>query len=376
MQNQVVNTLIDKYRKELLSEEIEQLLNLALPSKPTQEELDEFIRTFNWQENEACNALMFSYLMKEYPEMDYSKCNINRIKALLNLFKFSNLKLISKFTKICNEFKNSNIDVMVLKGGAMKHLRPEYSRTMGDIDVLVDEKDYIKSGKIAESMGYECSWDIHSVDLHPKGSEEGIMDIHKYIYMGTGSETNLNEGLYKRATKTKIFGVDAYLPSNEDLLFISLVNLARNLTYKTSINGLYYTFFDLHYLLNSKTDFDWNIVFENAKITKTQSQLFFAIQFVNRIVPNLLPDKFPTDFISDKQIEDYSILCLYKRFFLWGMKQRSHELKFASIFSDFALFKEYLVLKPKYFILKMAIFSKNPKLANLIMNINEKCHFV
>lgn len=64
----------------------------------------------------------------------------------------------------------------------MKHLRPEFPRVMGNIDILVKENEYQKAGNIAEKMGYDCAWDIHSVDLHPKDSEDGIMDIHKYIY--------------------------------------------------------------------------------------------------------------------------------------------------------------------------------------------------
>ena len=76
---------------------------------------------------------------------------------------------------------------MILKGGAMKCIHNEFPRVMGDIDILVKEKDYEKAGHIAEEIGYRCEWDIHSVDIHPKDSEEGIMDIHRYILMNTSA---------------------------------------------------------------------------------------------------------------------------------------------------------------------------------------------
>ena len=40
------------------------------------------------------------------------------------------------------------------------------------------------------------------------------------------------------------------------------------------------------------------------------------------------------------------------------------------IFTDISKFKEYLKLKPKYFILKWSVFRKNPILAKLILKIN------
>jgi hypothetical protein len=243
---------------------------------------------------------------------------------------------------------------------------------MGDIDVLVREEDYQTAGRIAENMGYDCDWDIHSVDLHPKNSEEGIMDIHKYIYMNTGFEKNINKDLFNRAKIEKVFGIDTFVPCNEDLLFISLVNMTRNLTNKTSWHGVLFTLFDVKYLIESKQDFDWDIIINNAQKTKTQMQLCFATSFINKIVPNLLPEKLQKNALFNKEVNNYCTLLMYQRFFLWNMKQKSHELKFKDIFKNFANLIEYLRLKPKYFILKLFVFRKNPKLAKIILKINEK----
>jgi len=310
--------------------------------------------------------------MKTHPELKFCEYVGPRLKGLLNFYKFQNMKLFSHFTKICNNLKKENIEILVLKGGAMKYLRPEFSRIMGDIDVLVREKDYTKAGKIAESMGYDCAWDVHSVDLHPKDSEEGIMDIHKYIHMNTGFEKNINDDLFNRARKIKIFGIEALIPSHEDMFFIALVNMTRNLTNKTSVKGILYTFFDIQYLMNSKPDFNWNIVEENARKTKTEMQLCFATKFINNIVPNLLPEKLRKNALFEKEVNDYCTLLLYQRFFLWNMKQKSHELKVKDIFKSKENFIEYLRLKPKYFILKLFIFRKNPLFARQILKFNEK----
>ncbi len=368
----IADLLIEGFKSELMSDKDKNLINMIFSSNPTQEKLDTFLEKWDIEAVGSAKALMLAYFMKMHPELNFSEYVGPRLSGLLRFYKFQNMKLISHYTKICNELKKENIIPLIFKGGAMKHLRPEFPRVMGDIDVLVKENEYQKAGNIAEKMGYDCAWDIHSVDLHPKDSEDGIMDIHKYIYMNTGFETNVNDDLFKRARKEKVFGMDTLVPSNEDLLFISLVNMTRNLTNKTSWHGVLFTLFDVKYLLESKPDFDWNIVVENARKTKTEMQVCFSTKFINNIVPNLLPENIQKEALFNEEINDYCILLMYQRFFLWNMKQKSHALKFKDIFKNFDNFIEYLRLKPKYFFLKLFIFRKNPKLAKLILKLNEK----
>jgi len=368
----VVDLLVENFKNELVTEKDEKLLNMIFSPNPSQKDLDEFLNNWDIEAAGSHKSIMLSYFMKMHPELKFCEYAGPRLKGLLNFYKFQNMKLFSHFTKICNNLKKENIEVLILKGGAMKYFRPEFSRIMGDIDILVKEKDYVRAGKIAESMGYDCAWDVHSVDLHPKDSDEGIMDIHKYIHMNTGFERNINDDLFRRAGRVKFFGIDALIPSLEDMFFIALVNMTRNLTNKTSIKGILYTFFDIQFLMNAKPDFDWNIVEENARKTKTEMQLCFATKFINNIVPNLLPEKLRKSALFEKEVNDYCTLLLYQRFFLWNMKQKSHELKVKDIFKSKENFIEYLRLKPKYFILKLFIFRKNPLLARQILKFNEK----
>jgi len=217
-------------------------------------------------------------------------------------------------------------------------------------------------------MGYGADWQLHSIDLHPKGTEEGLLDIHKYIDMRTGYERSISGDLFKRASKCNVFGVENILvPSIEDMVFISLINMVKNLTCKTSSSGILYTLFDCKYLIDSKKEFDWNIVFNNAKKTKTELQLSLAIKFLNNIIPNILPQNIKQNKICEMKFKDYCLLLFYKRFYLWEMKEHSHELKVADVIKNPRLFKEYMSFKPKYFILKRSLISKNPYLVKNIL---------
>lgn len=371
----IIDVLVDNFRDELISKKDEKLINLVFSEKINQQDLDEFLKDYDIEVAGSNKSLLLSYFMKMHPELSFNEYSGPRLRGLLDFYRFQNMKLISHFTKICNELKKENIDVLIFKGGAMKFLRPEFSRAMGDIDALVREKDYKKAGLIAENMGYDCAWDVHSVDLHPKDSEEGIMDIHKYIHMQTGCERNINNDLFNRARKVKAFGVDAYIPSNEDLFFITLVNLVRNLRNKTSVKGILFALFDAKFLLDSKPNFDWNIVIENTRKTKTELQVYLALRFMNKIVPNLLPENLQKETLFEKEIRDYCTLLMYQRFFLWQMKMKSHDLKIKDAFTNWNNFIEYLKLKPKYFILKLFFIRKNPVLARAILKFNEK-HYI
>lgn len=359
--------ILDGFKYEVITKSDELLLNLIFSDKTTQEDLDRFLEKWDIEVVGGHKALLLAYFMKIHPELKFSDYTEPRLKGLLQFYRFQNMKLISHYTKICNKLKNQNVEFLIFKGGCMKHLRPEYPRIMGDIDILVHEKDYTTAGKIAEQMGYDTCWDIHSIDIHPKGSEEGIMDIHKYIILQSKKEKTFIPDLFARAIKQKVFGTDALVPSNEDLVFITLVNMVRNLQNKTSYGGIPYTLFDCKFLIESKPDFNWNIVIENAKKTGTENNIYFAIRFINGIVPNLLPDKIKRDNLFEREFRKYCTLLAYQRFYLWEMKQKSHQMKIKNLFSSKEFFVEYLKLKPKYFILKMGLIRKNPVLAKMVL---------
>ena len=183
--------------------------------------------------------------------------------------------------------------------------------------------------------------------------------------METGHEKSLLKGLYKRARKIVAFGVNALIPSNEDLLFISLVNLARNLRNKTSQAGLLYTLFDCKYLMESKPDFDWDIVRENARKTHTEIQMNFAMKFIEKISPDVLPEEIKHDKLFEKETNEYSNMVMYNRFYLEDLRTKCRAMKVGNLLKNPEQIPEYLALKPKYFLLKR--IRKHPKLIELFI---------
>lgn len=352
----ITDVLIDNFIQELISVEDKMLLNLTFSENPTQEELDKFLEKWDIEAVGGHKSLMLSYFMKMHQGLKFSEYVQPRLTGLFNFFRFQNLKIIAHFKKLTKSLNDANIPVMILKGGVMKHLRPDLSRVMGDIDILVPGKDYPKVGQIAQTLGYEFYepniQQSHSIDLHEKGCEEGTVDVHRYIYMGTGYEQKIIKDLFKRAKKEKVFGVDALIPSYEDIFFLALVNLSKNLRENTSSPGILYALFDCKFLMESKSDFDWNIVIENAKKTKTQVQMCFAIKFINKIVPGILPEKLQKEALFEKELQNYCKVVMFERFYFPKFQEKSRDIKIANSLKSFAGLMEYLNIKPKYYLLK------------------------
>lgn len=362
----ITDALIENFFNEILYPTDKALLQLAFSKNPTQEDLDNLLKDFDIEVKGGSKSLMLSYFMKRHPELNFTAYEGPRLKGLLNFFRFKNLKTIAHFTKIGRELNKNGITPMILKGGAMKFLRPDLPRVMSDIDILVPEKNLLKCAKLAEPLGY---WwekvDIHAIDLHPNGSEEGALDVHKFIYMETGFEKVLLKGLYKRARNVNAFGVNALIPSNEDLLFISLVNLARNLRNKTSQAGLLFTLFDCKFLMESKPDFDWEIVIENAKKTKTEVQMNFAIKFIEKISAEVLPNEIKNDKLFEKETKEYSNMVMYNRFYLEDIRTKCRAMKIGDLINNPREIIDYVSFKPKYFMLKL--IRKHPKLIEIFI---------
>ncbi len=362
----ITDALIENFFNEILYPTDKGLLQLAFSKTPAQQDLDNLLKDFDIEVKGGAKSLMLSYFMKRHPELNFTAYEGPRLKGLLNFHRFRNLKTISHFSKIGRELNKHGITPMLIKGGAMKFLRPDLPRVMSDIDILVPEKYLMKCAEIAEPLGY---WwekvDIHAIDLHPKGSDEGAIDVHKYIYMESGHEKSLLKGLYKRAVEVTAFGVKVLLPSNEDLMFIALVNLARNLRNKTSQAGLLYTLFDCKYLMESKPDFDWDIVRENARKTHTEIQMNFAMKFIEKISPDVLPEEIKHDKLFEKETNEYSNMVMYNRFYLEDLRTKCRAIKVGELLKKPEEIPEYIMLKPKYFLLKS--IRKHPKLIELFI---------
>lgn len=352
----VTDALVLKFKNDVMSDEEQKLINLAFKNNPKQEDLNELLKVWDIEVKDANKSLLLAYLMKLHPELKFTDYEQPRLKGLLQNFRFKNMKTISHFVKIVGLLNKNNIVPVIFKGGLMKHLRPELPRIMGDIDIIVPEKDFFKSAKLTETLGY---WydkiEVHSIDLHEKdaGKESyGVLDLHRFFHVETGKDKKWLKGLFKRAKEENVFGVKALVPCYEDILFITLINLVRNLKNNTSKAGILFTLFDCKFLIENKPDFDWKIIKDNAVKTKSEFKINFAIEFISSISDDIIPEKIKQKFLFKKEMENFSNTILYDRFYLKTLRDTSRNMKFFEVLKKPNLYKKYICVKIKYIVLK------------------------
>ncbi len=361
--------LADKYKHNLLTDNDLSLLNLMFNENPTQNELDEFLKNYDIEVASGYKALMLSYFMRMHPNLNFSKYETPRLKGLFNYYRFQNMKLISYFMKIGKVFNKNNIPMLILKGFAMKYLRQDLSRAMGDIDILVPENKFVEAIDICRDLEFSLEVYVHSIDIHEPSSDAGIMDIHRYIDMKNRKERPLNKFLFKRAKKAKFNGIEILVPSYEDLLFLSLINLALNLESKTSKPSTLYVLFDCKYLI-SQPNFNWDIVIENIKLTKTQEKVAFAIKFINNIVPNLIPSQLYNHPLLKNRINDRCIQISFSNYTL-ALQKIMKKIKIKHILEKKISIKAYLKGKIYYKFCKSLNKSNHLLIKTKILDIRE-----
>ncbi|MDR1946373.1 MAG: nucleotidyltransferase family protein [Desulfovibrio sp.] len=300
-----MDRIIRKLRDQYVTELDQALLDCVFAQAPTQETLDSCLSVCDIEVMGAHKSLMLSYLMHDHPELKFSEYAAPRLKGLISFFRFADMEILAHYSKIGKALNAADIPHLIFKGAAMKALRPELSRPMGDVDILVHPEHLAAAVRVCEKLGYHdaLTGSAHAVDMHTADGKSAV-DIHSAVIESAADTGLFHRNLFSRARARRAFGVDTLLPAHEDLFFIVLANLMKNLREKTSIHGLFYALFDCRFLLADKAGFDWNIVHDNARSTGIGLELRLAAEFMNTLVPGIVPDR-ERHFPLTRKMEDF-----------------------------------------------------------------------
>jgi hypothetical protein len=281
----LVRKLCNKY----VSETDRVLLDCVFSPALTQAMLDRCLRVCDIEVLGAHKSLLLSYLMRDHPELEFSAYAGPRLKGIIRFFRFANMKTLAHFAKIGKALNRAGIPMLLFKGGAMKALRPELSRPMGDVDILIPAGRLGEAVRLCEGLGYlHCQESRHAVDFHTE--TENAVDVHHSIFDPDRDYSRFHRDLFARARERTAFGADFLLPCHEDLFFLALTNFTKNLREHTTLHGLFYALADSRFLLGDKPDFDWNIVRGDARNSGHELEVKFAAEFLNAIAAGTVPD--------------------------------------------------------------------------------------
>ena len=279
------------FLRELLDPADVDLLAVAFDRGKTQADLDGILQGFDFGKASLNRVLLLGHVLERRPDLNVPDSFQARLQGGVVVSKLREEKLLGHLGRIAAAFGDAGIKPVLLKGGAMLFYRPDFPRWITDIDLMIPEDRFDEALKIATGLGYgfptACE---HSVDLYEPGTREGVVDLHRYLELGTSRERAFNEGLFERGREVSTgSGAVCLLPSREDLVFVELVNMFKNLTKDQARQSTMAGFFDIDYLVNAGESFDWATVSGNAEKTGTGAQVRIVASLVSSFLPDLLP---------------------------------------------------------------------------------------
>lgn len=208
-----------------------------------------------------------------------------RLKGILRYHRMLNSGLYAAMCAMVREYNKQNIDVLALKGAAIKTgYRPNFVRPMWDVDILVRPQDYDRALEIAQEQGYRGSWAPHSIDLH-RGSMESI-DLHCVYLRDLGSRKSRDYWPQCR----QIYWNDAtfFVPEQHALLLQLMVNAHTNFAQHRGFSAPLRWVMDMDALLWNCDDIDWDKLIALAKQLELEAQVSVVVAAYDFVLPGRL----------------------------------------------------------------------------------------
>jgi hypothetical protein len=220
---------------------------------------------------------------------------------------------------------DAGIDVVCLKGfAAALSVYPDPDlRGMGDVDILVRERDVSTLVRALMGMGFAFKqsagtpiWGLASTaSFHPLVSSDGLFafDLHIHpdadpIHRGLGTEA-----VFAQAVTADVGGIMIKIPSGPHFLLLAIANAARDKLGPDAVKSVTDAF---AYLTRTPLDPGWEIIVAAARaggFTRTLRAVLTVLARLG-VPPGRLPIGYPLDLGSiaraelERAVADYAAL--------------------------------------------------------------------
>ncbi|MEQ8192682.1 MAG: nucleotidyltransferase family protein, partial [Candidatus Eremiobacterota bacterium] len=222
--------------------------------------------------------------------------------TILEAFQYACHKIVfqeawqqTEVEKILQTFEANQMKCMPLKGYIIKHLYPQSNmRSMGDVDILVEESKLEKAKDIMLGLGYTLRSEDNNHDIYFKNPAV-MIELHKllisqqkvenlFFYFGSGWDR----------TRLKAGHKYQYEMSEEDFYIYLLGHMAKH--YQRGGTGLRSVMDIWVYKRHYRNQMDWNYIttelekaglYEFAKSMESLSEYWFEGKCSDRFYPEI-----------------------------------------------------------------------------------------
>lgn len=217
-----------------------------------------------------------------------------------------NLFLTSELLKLLNVFAEHGIPAIPYKGPVLA--ASVYGnitlRQFCDLDILVNEQDFLKSKELLISQGYrhwhELGWEAGFINDNNKIH----IDLHQGITPWYFPFRLDFECLWQRLEPASLAGTTVVNLSAEDLLLILCVQLSRDcLDNREQLIKIC----DIAELLRTRPTLDWEQVMEQARILGCMRMLFLGLFLANDLLEAALPEDVLQKIQADSAVKSLAV---------------------------------------------------------------------
>lgn len=256
------------------------------------------------------------------------------------------------------EFNKNNIPVMLAKGAAMRILEPNKARMMYDVDCAVPENRFKDVIKISKKIGFKIKniyW--NAIEIIKQDSQR--IDVHHTLVKSDINSDELYKQIFQRAKQYNFYNTTVLIPNTEDFIFLLFNNGFDNIIYSQPFYKNVSWLFDVFYIIKNNKQINWNIVMQNAKETRTLSQIKIMLELFEYFLPNIIPyDIIHSIKISKQEEKDFDFYTKTHLFFSKA-QQLKVQIKKVKFLNKIKFIYQFLYLK---------IIQKTPIINTLFFN--------
>lgn len=238
----------------------------------------------------------------------FDKSIQKRLNGLHRFYQVKNATLMPDFLDYLEKLNNKDIEVMLIKGSAMKlYYNVDEPRMMSDIDIFVKKEQYDLACEIAkDNFVIECEAP-HSLDMR-KGMTK--VDLHMDPLKINNDKTSK---MWERKIEIKYKNYKIFIPSIEDMLIIQIMHEFLNLFENQDRTRRLKWFYDILILIN-------NVDFKRFCDIVKELDLEYPIKIMLEVIefdfPGLIPkivfDKYLHDLKNYEKVQNrINNICIY-----------------------------------------------------------------
>ncbi len=228
----------------------------------------------------------------------------------------NNLRFRHELIKVVGALERVGVELMLLKGAALVQVLNVglSSRPMGDIDVLVREKDFQAFRATLYELGYRLPYELpcltdrelpryaHFFDqIKFRGSNGIKIDTH-FRLLNMGMPSVDEESVWERAVKAPMGDVSVFVPSPEDMLLHLCFHSNHHLFCRI------YFFSDVARILERYAgELDWQYLSRVVERRRMKASVYHALLLTKELLGTPIPpdvlDRFRPTYIRRKLFE-------------------------------------------------------------------------